>query len=232
MAYHRIPQEVRNVVIRKGQPEDGTTTAMRPLPGGARMYPETDIPVLDITSQKWDDICENLPLTSIQREERIGSYDISTNQIESILNNELDDLLVEGVEGKLKIPAKAWASALLEFGTAKIRALEVAIHLRENGVMTREGVAPLVEESQSEDTEYLLEWMASEASSRGFTPAGDGEVEIAVDEVLKEREEFIRERGQGAIGPLMGLVMGKLGGSADGKVVSKILREKILEMID
>ncbi|MEL0212955.1 MAG: Glu-tRNA(Gln) amidotransferase GatDE subunit E, partial [Euryarchaeota archaeon] len=38
-SYHRIPQEVRNVVIRKGAPEDGTTTAMRPLPGGARMYP-------------------------------------------------------------------------------------------------------------------------------------------------------------------------------------------------
>ena len=32
LAYHRIPQEVRNVVIRKGSPEDGTTTAMRPLP--------------------------------------------------------------------------------------------------------------------------------------------------------------------------------------------------------
>ena len=232
MAYHRIPQEVRNVVIRKGQPEDGTTTAMRPLPGGARMYPETDIPVLDITPQKWDDILGSLPLTSAQRAERIGSYDISSNQSESILNNELDDLLVEGVEGELQIPAKAWASALLEFGESKIRALEVAIHLRENGVMTREGVAPLVEEAQSEDTEHLLEWMASEASSRGFTPAGDSEVEIAVEEVLKEREEFIKERGQGAIGPLMGVVMGKLGGSADGKVVSKILREKILEMLD
>jgi Glu-tRNA(Gln) amidotransferase subunit E-like FAD-binding protein len=30
----------------------------------------------------------------------------------------------------------------------------------------------------------------------------------------------------------MGVVMGKLGGSADGKVVSKILREKISEMLD
>ena len=67
---------------------------------------------------------------------------------------------------------------------------------------------------------------------KGFTPAADGEVEIAVDEVLKEREEFIRERGQAAIGPLMGVVMGKLGGSADGKVVSKVLREKISEILD
>ncbi len=90
----------------------------------------------------------------------------------------------------------------------------------------------MVAEAQSEDTDHLLEWMTSEASLRGFTPAGDNEVETAVDEVMKEREDFIRERGQGAIGPLMGVVMGKLGGSADGKVVSKILREKISEMLE
>ena len=37
LAFERIPQEVRNVVIKKGSPDDGTTTPMRPLPGGARM---------------------------------------------------------------------------------------------------------------------------------------------------------------------------------------------------
>lgn len=30
-AWHRIPQEVRNVVVKKGAPEDGTTAPMRPL---------------------------------------------------------------------------------------------------------------------------------------------------------------------------------------------------------
>ena len=232
MAYHRIPQEVRNVVIRKGQPEDGTTTALRPLPGGARMYPETDVPVLSLSVDRWGEICGELPLTSSERAERIGAYDISENQAESILNNELDDLLVEGVEGILKIPAKAWASALLEFGTTKLRALEVAIHLREEGVMTREGVNPLVSEAQLEDAEELIEWMTREASERGFTPADNSAVESAVDEVLKEREDFIVERGMASIGPLMGVVMGKLGGSADGKIVSKVLRDKISEMLD
>ena len=32
MAYHRIPKEVRNVIIRKGQPEDGTTSAPKASP--------------------------------------------------------------------------------------------------------------------------------------------------------------------------------------------------------
>ena len=34
-----------------------------------------------------------------------------------------------------------------------------------------------------------------------------------------------------SMGPLMGLVMQKLGSSADGKAVSRILREKIDELI-
>ena len=59
-----------------------------------------------------------------------------------------------------------------------------------------------------------------------------GAVESAVDEVLAENVDMIRDRGMGAMGPLMGAVMGKLGGAADGKVVSDILKEKISNMVE
>jgi glutamyl-tRNA(Gln) amidotransferase subunit E len=231
LAYHRIPKEVRNVVIRKGQPEDGTTTALRPLPGRARMYPETDVPVLEITSEQWDVIRNDLPLTTAEREGRLQGHDLSPNQIEALLNGEMDDLFFEGMEGKLKLPGKAWASALLEFGTQKVSALAAAIHLRETGTMTREGVEPLIEEAETADIDALLDWMSSEAEARGFTPAGTGAVEKAVDEVLAERSDFVNERGLNAIGPLMGVVMQKLGGSADGKKVNQVLKEKIGETL-
>ena len=54
----------------------------------------------------------------------------------------------------------------------------------------------------------------------------------AVSEVLSTRSDFVKERGMGAVGPLMGMVMQNLGGSADGKLVSKILRDRISEMIE
>ena len=57
-------------------------------------------------------------------------------------------------------------------------------------------------------------------------------MEDAVDEILVDRADFVAERGLGAIGPLMGMVMGKLGGAADGKVVSEILKQKISKIID
>ena len=148
LAFHRIPREVRNVVVRKGKPEDGTTTALRPLPGGARMYPETDIPVLEISSERWESICLNLPLSAQERQDRLSGLGLSKNQEEALLNGEIDDLLFEGIEGPLKLPAKAWASALLESGTSKPNSLAVTVHLREEGLLTREGAEALLEESE------------------------------------------------------------------------------------
>jgi len=232
MAFHRIPQEVRNVVIRKGKPEDGTTTALRPLPGGARMYPETDIPMLEISSARWNSICENLPLTVQEREDRLNVLDLSSNQVEALLNGELDDLLFHGIEGPLELPAKAWASAILESGTDKPNALAASVHLRESGLLTREGAEKLLIESVEATVEELVSWMSSESETRGFLPADTSSIEEAVDAVISERSDFIDERGMGAVGPLMGMVMQKLGGSADGKAVSKILRDRINEKMD
>ena len=53
-----------------------------------------------------------------------------------------------------------------------------------------------------------------------------------MEEVLEEKSELVNEKGMSSMGPLMGVVMAKLGGSADGKIVSKILREKITEMVE
>ena len=232
IAYHRIPKEVRNVVIRKGQPEDGTTSALRPLPGGARMYPETDIPLQEISIERWEDLRSKLPPTSEERMERLKALDISSNQAEAILNAEIDDTLFDGIEGNLRLPAKPWASALLELGTSNVQALSVAVHLRESGLITKDGIDALVRSSEDVKPENMIEWMTNEASLRGFVPADSSEVEKVVEDILGEKADMVNEKGMAAMGPLMGVVMARLGGSADGKVVSKALREKISEMMN
>ena len=255
-AYHRIPQEVRNVVIRKGAPEDGTTTAMRPLPGGARMYPETDIPVVPLDEQRWSSISDDLPLNRTQRTERLSAYDISSNQVEALLGAELDDVLVTAVEGGPYgcpgVPAKAMASAMLDNTRLEVAEgtdyvteeipwpiLTLAIYAREEGIITREGLVSmtrtlLLEGPSFTTTEFedRLEWFAARAEQDGFTPADSSAVEDAVNAVLADRADFVKERGLGAIGPLMGMVMGKLGGSADGKIVSQTLKQKINEILE
>ena len=253
-AYHRITREVRNVVIRKGQPADGTTTAMRPLPGGARMYPETDIPILKVSIEHWDGIRDNLPLSTEQRRERLQNLELSQNQMDAILSSEMDDILIMGAEGGLcgckPVPAKAWASTILDNTRADLAegtgqdeskvpwpVLTLAVHAREEDIITREGLVPMarklwLEGPSSTETEFeeRLEWFTQQAEEAGFTPADTGEVEAAVEEVISENMDMIGERGMGAMGPLMGAVMQKLGGSADGKTVSEALRRKITEL--
>jgi len=254
-AFHRIPGEVRNVVIRKGSPEDGTTTAMRPLPSGARMYPETDLPVLSLDPKRWDNIQSNLPMNREQRIARLQGYDISSNQLEALLGAELDDLFISGIaEGGLStpsLPAKAWASILLDNSRSEIakeanmsisqvswELLAFLVFSREEKIITRDGLIPigklyLMEINASPLTlDEKVSWISEIAKSEGFAPANTTSVEQAVDATLAERAEFVKEKGMAAVGPLMGMVMGKLGGSADGKLVSQMLLEKIKSMHD
>ena len=61
-------------------------------------------------------------------------------------------------------------------------------------------------------------------------PADSSELQSIIDEIILERTEFIRQRGMGAMGPLMGIVMQKAG-AADGKVVSSLLKDAIQQVI-
>ena len=247
-AFHRIPGEVRNVVIRKGSPEDGTTTAMRPLPSGARMYPETDIQVLHLDSKRWEGICSNLPMNREERIARLGEYEISSNQLEALLGGEFDDLFIDGViEGGLStpsLPSKAWASMLLDNSRSEIakeaniqeskvpwELLALLVFAREEKIITREGIIPIAKiylaTSNSYSFEDQMSWISEIAELEGFSPANTDLVEQVVNSILIERDDFVREKGMAAVGPLMGIVMSKLGGSADGKLVNSLLVEKI-----
>ena len=222
LAFERIPQEVRNVAIKKGSPEDGTTTPMRPLPGGARMYPETDIPPLTISNDHWKKILENLPMTQEERFERLREFKISEDQVKQLITRELDDHFVAHNEG---LPAKAWATMLLENqGDYGLMALVLAA--KEEGHLTKEGITPLINEFTGLNPS--MEQISSKAEELGFKPADSGDLLAIVEKVVAEKIDFVKERGMGAMGPLMGVVMQECGGAADGKQVSALLREVIM----
>ncbi len=58
------------------------------------------------------------------------------------------------------------------------------------------------------------------------------EVREICSRVVRERESFIRERGEEkSLGPLMGIVMKELRGRVDGQVISEVLREKLRQLL-
>ena len=222
-AWHRIPQEVRNVVIKKGAPDDGTTTPMRPLPGGARMYPETDIPAQTIDSQKWQSIIDNLPMTDSQRQTRMNQFDVSADQKDQILARELDDVFVDYQGG---LPAKAWAAVLLENDEIDPRLSSLVLSAKEAGEITREAINDVIAHFSGHIPE--ISDIIAYAEQHGLKPADESELGDIIAAVVAERLDFVKERGMGAIGPLMGVVM-QQAGAADGKAVSALLKQAILD---
>ena len=226
LAWHRIPQEVRNVVVKKGAPEDGTTSPMRPLPGGARMYPETDIPSFSLASDKWQAIVDNLPMSDDERNLRMQQFNISQDQAGQILARELDDIFVNNVDD---LPHKGLATLILENDTANPSLLANVLRAKESGHLSRESMNEIV--AALSGANPTLAEIADYAEKNGYKPADVADLTSIVDNIVAERIDFIKERGMGAMGPLMGVVMQAAAG-ADGKQVSALLREAIQKVTE
>ena len=226
LAWHRIPQEVRNVVIKKGAPDDGTTSPMRPLPGRSRMYPETDVPPQMLKSSRWDDICDNLPMSDEARAHRLGEYSISEDQASQILARELDDIFVEHAS---QVPAKAWASLLLAHDDVEPRFLVMAIMMKEDGSLSREHIETVLDAYQQGEVDSSS--LAEYCQRHELAPADVGGLAEIIEGIIAQRLDFVKERGMGAMGPLMGVVMQEAGG-ADGKEVSALLRAAIQSVME
>ena len=96
--------------------------------------------------------------------------------------------------------------------------------VKEAGLVTRESMNEIIEHfsGESPSSEQIAEY----GEANGFKPADEGDLGEIIQAIVAERADFVKERGMGAMGPLMGVVMQAVG-AADGKVVSALLREAI-----
>ena len=256
-AFDRIPQEVRQVVVSRGAPEDGTTVPLRPLPGGARMYPETDVPPLHLDEARWKRISSSPPPSQAERLERMSGRGLSKDQTDQLVKRELDEEFIAGIEGTLasgldRLAPKAWASLLLDStrrnladaaGLASTDVepafLAALLSVREQGGVTRDGVIALGADllaaggrvQRDIDVHSLLAEAFERAERLGLKPADSASIEAVVLAIIAERADFIAERGMAAMGPLMGVVLEQLGEGADGAAVSEILKRRLMDVI-
>jgi glutamyl-tRNA(Gln) amidotransferase subunit E len=64
-------------------------------------------------------------------------------------------------------------------------------------------------------------------SSLGLGTMGQGEAVRMIDAIINERADFVKERREDAVGPLMGVAMKELRGKVDGKEAADLLKERI-----
>lgn len=211
-------QEAKNGMphVRKANP-DGTSTFLRPMPGAARMYPETDIPVISITKEFLSSIeLPELLDTKALRYEK--EYALSGEFARMLIAEDID--FPEYVKQFPKIEAKFLAHVLLN--------LPKEIQKRYNLDATT-----LTDAQYREVLAYFSQALISKEAILDIL------VEIlqgkkidlhkykAVDEktLEKELQELIVMNKGAPFNALMGEAMKKYRGKVDGQKIMELLKK-------
>ena len=228
IAVNGVPEETR------AANPDGTTKYMRPRPGAARMYPETDVPPIKLTEQFLNYLGNRLPELPEQLMNRLmTNYKINRKLSKQILDSEYLDLF-ESLSKEMKVTPTIIAVTLTETLKSLERDnVEIGIlsdtHIREMFELISSGKT--VKESIPEILTWLTKNKDSSAknalSSLGLSMMSRSELEALIDEVIEKNTEFIELRGKGAFGSLMGIVMKKARGRVKAKLVNEVLRNKL-----
>ena len=103
-----VPAETRTAK------EDGTTRYMRPRPGAARMYPETDIPPTLITEEFVARVRANLPESAAKKQQRLAKqYGLNEKLAKQIVESEFN-LLFDAIVKESGVSATTVAVFLTE----------------------------------------------------------------------------------------------------------------------
>ncbi|MEM3279615.1 MAG: Glu-tRNA(Gln) amidotransferase subunit GatE [Fervidicoccaceae archaeon] len=233
-ALEGVPKETRAVL------PDGTSKFMRPQPGAARMYPETDIAPIVVTDEI---IREAESLRPPTPEKKLKYYvenlGLSLSLAERLVGGEQQELferLIERLNGK--VDATTVASLLMvHMISLKREGVPVervgekelldSLLLLADGKITKEGLPELVKLLAQEPGSDPMEL----ARRAGLLSMSEEEVRAFVRRIIRENENVIREKERKAKNVLMGLAMRELRGKAPGELVARLIDEELRKML-
>jgi glutamyl-tRNA(Gln) amidotransferase subunit E len=241
---------------RAATPE-GNTVFLRPRPGVARMYPETDILPIAITDSMlvaladkipshWDEIVDSLAkkynlnrklASQIFDSEYLGVFEeiatktgVQPTFIASKLTDDLTSLQRQGLD----------ASVLTDHVIK-----DIFIRL-DRGSITKESVVLIFEKlmkkeptmvkrvneqvNVKEDMEAKIVNAAIEAV--GAFSISDEELSKGLDRIISNNMAIIKEKGANALSTLMGRAMAEYRGKANGQKVNAMLKDKMSKMVN
>ncbi len=223
-----VPEETRRAL------DDGTTAYLRPLPGAARMYPETDVPPVRIT----EEMIENIKLPELI-EDRIERFmktyglnrDLATLIGRSGKHALFEELVKDGHQPSLVIRTLEMLPSEIEregYRTSNLRDdhFRMIFKLLKDGKIAKEGIEEILKKF-CENPELSLEEIEQELGGAGLD-----ELERFIRDLVNQKSALIEERGKGAFSPLMGLVMKEFRGKIDGKTISEILMTEIEKFLE
>lgn len=209
--------------VRRANP-DGSTSFLRPLPGAARMYPETDLPLIKISRDMINEVKKSLPRLKHEIREELEAGG---------LNPELTKLLLqENKIDEFRELVKICNNPNLIVKLLIIYPREIASHEDISLEKVNEKITiDILEEvllmlSKNEISEGHMKAMLADIAMG--KKMGEMKIEkTETSEIEKFVESLIKEKPNLTINAYMGLVMGKFKGKTSGKEVMEILKKYV-----
>ena len=214
--------EVRNALA------DGKTERLRPMPGRARMYPETDLELLKIGRHMINDAKRNLPKLKSDRRKEFEKSGLSEELMNLILNDsqlgEEFNVLMKVYSGNANLVGKMislWRSELAKKSGKKLEEAKEILGERE-----LEHILEKVREREIDEGDVkavmsdVLDGKKVEEAVK-IEKANDNEIEEKIRKIIKEKPGLIENA-------YMGLIMKEFKGKVNAKKVMEIIK-KILE---
>ncbi|HYA77777.1 MAG TPA: Glu-tRNA(Gln) amidotransferase GatDE subunit E, partial [Verrucomicrobiae bacterium] len=223
-----VPAETRTAK------EDGTTRYMRPRPGAARMYPETDIPPTLITDELMWKIRDNLPEPTEKKLSRLTTqYGLNEKLTKQIADSEYN-LLFEEIVQETGVPASTVAAFLTETLKSLKREGAQVEKVEEDQIKTifrAVGSGELTKEAMPD----VFSWLSKNGGKSvrdaivalGLKMLTEADLAQIVDRVVAENKKSVDKLGMNAYGMLMGAAMKEVRGKANPELVAKLLRERL-----
>jgi glutamyl-tRNA(Gln) amidotransferase subunit E len=223
-----VPEETRMAM------PDGTTRYMRPRPGAARMYPETDVPPTPVTEELITKLKQSLPETPERMVQRLMErFSINEKLAKQLVDSDYLKLF-EQIAATSKVQASFIATVLSESCKSLERegfpihdipdqTIEAIFGLVDEGMVTKEAVGELLK-WQSKNPRSDPRLGVKELGLRMIT---ERELEEIIDRHIRKNSKLVEQKGAAALSSLMGSVMSEVRGSIEPRVVSEKLKQKL-----
>jgi glutamyl-tRNA(Gln) amidotransferase subunit E len=241
-ALKAVTQRAKEAI--KGVPEetraanpDGTTRYMRPRPGAARMYPETDVPPIQLTREYLKKLRSQLPELPEQKMKFLmKEYGLNRKLAKQILDSEYADLF-EAVAKETGISPTIIAVAFTETLKALKRDeinVEAVTDEQFRELFSLIGSGKTAKEAIPEIITWLSKHEGATAKealeSLGLAMISQKELEKLIADLIEQNKSLVEERGKDAFGPLMGIIMKEVRGRVKAELVSEILKRRLEEL--
>jgi len=230
-ALAKVPEETRTAK------PDGTTRYMRPRPGAARMYPETDIPPIQISPEYLENLRKNLPELPEKKMQRLTrDYKLNRKLARQILDSEFIQLFEEIVNQSRVSPTFVVVVLTETLKALKRDGIEVekVSNQQLSELFRQVGAGKIAKEATSDMIIWLSMHKGADVTDSidalGLGMLSFTELQEIIDNTIRENHSLLAARGDKAFGILMGILMKQLRGRVEAKRLSEIVKKKLSKL--